>query len=110
LEQQEKLHGSTNSIDTCSINEDQGNGDEKNTNNSDNSNTKMVGLVIVSIVEGNGSGDDGVRGNDQEQCDVEVRTTFYSIKDLWIIRKRLWPQEAIISLQKSARTSSVEMT
>jgi hypothetical protein len=70
----------------------------------------MAGPAMVSIAEGNGSGDNGVRGSDQKQCDVEVRTTFYNIKDLWTIRKRLWPQEAIISLQKSARTSGVETT
>jgi hypothetical protein len=110
LEQREQLRGSTNSIDTCDINEDQGNGDERNTNDGDNSGTEMAGPAMVSIAEGNGSGNDGVRGSDQEQCDVEVRTTFYSIKDLWTIRKRLWPQEAIISLQESARTGGVETT
>jgi hypothetical protein len=64
LEQQEQLCGSTNSIDTCSINEDQENGDEKNTNDGDNSGTKMAGPAMVLIAEGNDSGDDGVRGSD----------------------------------------------
>jgi hypothetical protein len=77
-----QLRGSTNSIDTTSIHEDQGNGDERNTNDGDDSGTEMAGPAMVSIAEGNGSGDDGVRGSDQEQCDVEVRTTFYNIKDL----------------------------